>query len=331
MGIRQRRPTMVDVARHAGTSTAVVSYVLNGGPRQVSPQTRARVEAAIGELGYRRNPHAAALSAGRASIVGLIVPDSSNAFFGELSACIEAEARRYGMLTMLGNSHYEPGSQTCYERAFADLNCAASFVVGIGPDAGAEGRRIYVHAAPPRSDSPSVVFDDYAGALTAVRHLRRHGATDVDCFTGPVNDGPSGAREAGWRAATAGAGRCWRFPRDRVRAEHHMRELLREHRPRAVFATTDEHALACLRAAHRAGLRVPDDLLIVGFDGIVEARRGCVPVTTIALPLDELAGSAFAILAGWVREDDVPASRVLRGTLLIGATCGCTAVTGLVF
>ncbi|MFC7766387.1 LacI family DNA-binding transcriptional regulator [Leucobacter soli] len=86
-----RRPTLADVARRAGASTAVVSYVVNDGPRAVAPATRERVEAAIRELGYRRNPIAGALSVGRSNLVGLLVPDTANGFFGELSRCFEAE------------------------------------------------------------------------------------------------------------------------------------------------------------------------------------------------------------------------------------------------
>ena len=90
---RARRPTLADVARLAGTSTAVVSYVLNDGPRAVAPQTKARVEGAIAQLGYRRNPLASALMAGRSNLVGLLVPDSSNAFFSELAREFEREGK----------------------------------------------------------------------------------------------------------------------------------------------------------------------------------------------------------------------------------------------
>ncbi|MFE0019886.1 LacI family DNA-binding transcriptional regulator [Amycolatopsis sp. NPDC059021] len=79
----ERRPTLLDVGRLTGASTAVVSYVLNGGPRAVSEKTRIKVEEAIRLLGYRRNPLAGALSGGRSNLVGLLVPDTANAFFGE--------------------------------------------------------------------------------------------------------------------------------------------------------------------------------------------------------------------------------------------------------
>ena len=92
------RPTVthVDVARRAGVSTAVVSYVVNNGPRQVAPATAARVHAAIEELGYRPNLNARALRRGTTDLIGLVVPDSSNPFFAELAQGIEQAAAQHG-------------------------------------------------------------------------------------------------------------------------------------------------------------------------------------------------------------------------------------------
>src|SRR5690554_3602296 len=120
MAAAVRRPTLRDVAELAGTSTAVVRYVVNDGPRAVAPKTRARVEEAIRELGYRRNPIAGALSAGRSNLVGLLVPDTANGFFGELSRHIEGEGRARGLLTLLGNTGYDGDVAEEYRLAFSD-------------------------------------------------------------------------------------------------------------------------------------------------------------------------------------------------------------------
>ncbi len=101
------RPTVthVDVARRAGVSTAVVSYVVNNGPRQVAPATAARVHAAIEELGYRPNLNARALRLGTTDLIGLVVPDSSNPFFAELAQGIERAAAQHGYSMVLVNSN----------------------------------------------------------------------------------------------------------------------------------------------------------------------------------------------------------------------------------
>ncbi|GAA3887502.1 LacI family DNA-binding transcriptional regulator [Leifsonia kafniensis] len=324
-----RRPTLADVASLAGISTAVVSYVINDGPRTVSPATKAKVESAIATLGYRRNPLASALSAGRSNLVGLLVPDSSNAFFSELSRHLEAEGRRRGLLTLLGNTAYKRETEVDYENAFSDLRARGIFVTSVG-QGGADADdcpRIYLHSAPLESEGPRVLFDDAGGAFEAVRHLLEHGYTDIHCLTGPNDVGPSGRRELGWLQAMQEAGlptddRLHRVSYDRFDAESAVLSILgAEHPPRVIFATTDEQALATMRAAAVLGLRVPEDLAVVGFDGIRETLRGSIRMTTVALPLQQLAVAAYETLDAWLEHGDAQ-HHMLPGTLVVGDTCG---------
>lgn len=325
MSDRSRRPTLTDVARAAGTSTAVVSYVVNNGPRRVSDETRSRVERAISDLGYRRNSLAGALSSGRTNLVGLLVPDSSNAFFGELARHAESEAKARGYLVLLGNTEYDAEIEREYERAFSDLRAAGTLVVSIDPEGvPTDAPRVYMHAAPPREGEPSVAFDDRSGVDAAVAHLVGHGYEDIHCVTGPDDFGPSGLRVRYWmdameRAGLATDGRVHRAPMDRIEATAVLAELVTGSRPRAVFATTDEHALALLRASSQRGIRVPEQLAIVGFDGIREALQGGVRLTTVAVPLKEMASAAFDLLD----EDARPRSIRLDTALVVGETCGC--------
>ncbi|ONI77873.1 hypothetical protein ALI144C_31155 [Actinosynnema sp. ALI-1.44] len=321
-----RRPTLLDVSRLAGTSTAVVSYVLNGGPRPVADKTRAKVEEAIRMLGYRRNPLAGALSGGRSNLVGLLVPDTANAFFGELSRCVEAEGRRRGLLTLLGNTGYHPSRADEYGVAFSELRPRGIFVTtGEEPQQDDETPRVYVQWAAPGSASPSVVFNDFDGAKLVVEHLLWHGHRDIVCVAGEIAVGPAHGREGGWRQAMDDAGlptggRLIRTSFDRVEVGRAVRQVLQsENRPDAIYATTDEQALVTIRTAMSLGLRVPGDLAVVGFDGIREARLGSFPLTTVRLPLEELAVRAFDALD----EPDSGALVVLDGALSIGVTCGC--------
>lgn len=328
MPARPRRPTLADVARAAGTSTTVVSYVVNNGPRPVSPELRSRVEQAISELGYRRNSLAEALSVGRSSLVGLLVPDSSNAFFGELARQIEHEARSRSLLTLLGNTEYDPEVERGYERTFADLRTAGILLVTIDPASIADtAPRVFLHSAPPTRSEPSVAFDDEQGTRAAVEHLLAHGFDEVHCVTGPDDFGPSGLRVRAWAEAASAAGlevdgRLHRVPMDRVSSEQALREVLRAERPRAVFATTDEHALALLRAASQEGISVPSELAVIGFDGIREALLGGVRVTTVAVPVLDMARIAFELLEESLT-GAVPRHVLLPTTLVVGETCGC--------
>ncbi len=321
-----RRPTLSDVSRLAGTSTAVVSYVLNGGPRPVAEKTRVKVEEAIRLLGYRRNPLAGALSGGRSNLVGLLVPDTANAFFGELSRHVEAEGRRRGLLTLLGNTGYHPSRADEYGVAFSELRPRGIFVTtGEKPQHDDETPRVYVQWAPSGSTSPSVVFNDFDGAKLVVEHLLRHGHQDIVCVAGEIAVGPALGREGGWRQAMNDAGlpaegRLIRTSFDRVEVGRAVRQILqREDRPDAIYATTDEQALVVIRTAMSLGLRVPGDLAVVGFDGIREAKLGSFPLTTLALPLEELSIHAFDALD----EPGSGKSVVLDGALSIGVTCGC--------
>ncbi|MWV59349.1 LacI family DNA-binding transcriptional regulator [Rathayibacter sp. VKM Ac-2754] len=328
MSPRPRRPTLADVARAAGTSATVVSYVVNNGPRPVSSELRARVEEAIDELGYRRNSLAEALSVGRSNLVGVLVPDSSNAFFGELARHVEHEARSRSLLTLLGNTEYDPEVERGYERTFADLRTAGTLLVTIDPASAADSApRVFLHSAPPTDAEPSVVFDDEQGARSAVAHLLAHGYDDLHCVTGPDDFGPSGLRARYWAEAVTEAGgrvdgRLHRVPMDRVSAEQELRHVLRSERPRAVFATTDEHALALLRAASQERIDVPAELAIVGFDGIREALLGGVRVTTVAVPVRDMARIAFELLDESATGAG-PRHVLLPTTLVVGETCGC--------
>ncbi|RKT55780.1 LacI family DNA-binding transcriptional regulator [Saccharothrix australiensis] len=329
-----RRPTLHDVGRLAGTSTAVVSYVLNGGPRPVSDKTRIKVEEAIRMLGYRRNPLAGALSGGRSNLVGLLVPDTANAFFGELSRCVEAEGRRRGLLTLLGNTGYHSSLGDEYGEAFSELRPRGIFVTtGQQPRHEDETPRVYVQWAAPDPTSPSVTFDDFGGARLVVEHLIGHGYGDIACVAGEIEAGPAIGREGGWRRAMEDAGlptegRLVRAFFDRVEAERAVRRVLEgDDRPRAIYATTDEQALVTIRTATSLGLRVPDDLAVVGFDGVREARLGSFPLTTVRLPFEELAVRAFDALDETFYGGGGPgATVVLDGTLSIGVTCGCEPV-----
>ncbi|MFE4582476.1 LacI family DNA-binding transcriptional regulator, partial [Streptomyces chartreusis] len=113
--------TRDDVARLAGTSTAVVSYVINNGPRPVAPATRERVLAAIKELGYRPDRVAQAMASRRTDLIGLIVPDARQPFFGEMAHAVEWAAAERGKMVLVGNSDYVGEREVHYLRAFLGM------------------------------------------------------------------------------------------------------------------------------------------------------------------------------------------------------------------
>jgi LacI family transcriptional regulator len=171
-----------------------------------------------------------------------------------------------------------------------------------------------------------VVHDNEGGGYLATRHLFEHGHRRVACLTGPAGSGPVATRAAGWRRAVAEADAdgspLLRSDFDRYSAYRlAASRLSRTDRPSALFAATDELALGVLRAAAELGIAVPDELAVVGFDGIAETGFTLPPLTTVHHPIDALGVAAVdALFDGAAGRRDV----VLPTTLLRRRSCGCS-------
>lgn len=337
--------TRDDVARLAGTSTAVVSYVVNNGPRPVAPATREKVLAAIEQLDYRPNSVAQAMASRRTNLIGMVVPDARQPFFAEMAHAVERAASDRGKLVLIGNSDYEDDRETHYVRAFLGMRVAGLILVSQGAPqqaakefAALEGARVVLlHRRPEADEDVSVVCQDIAGAELAVRHLlEAHRQPYVMCFGGPVDTPMPGDpvidHIEGWRRAMAGHGLPTEpylldVPFHRYGAYQVAVELLRsERRPPAVFCSTDDQAIGLLRAAREVGLRVPEDLAVTGFDDIPEAALADPPLTTVASDRDAMARAAVDL----VLDDSltVPGSgtervRQFPSRLVVRRSCGC--------
>ncbi|MFD0329414.1 LacI family DNA-binding transcriptional regulator [Streptacidiphilus monticola] len=211
--------TRDDVARLAGTSTAVVSYVINNGPRPVAPATRERVLAAIEELGYRPNSVAQAMASRRTNLIGMVVPDARQPFFAELAHSVERVASERGKIVLIGNSDYTGDREIHYVRAFLGMRVAGLILISEGPSeradaeiaAHGDARVVLLHRRPDTSGDIAVVTDDIGGSELAVRHLlEHHGHPYVACFGGPVNAPAPGDpvidHIEGWRRAMDASG-----------------------------------------------------------------------------------------------------------------------------
>lgn len=330
--------TRADVARLAGTSPSVISYVLNEGPRGVAPATRARVLAAVEELGYRPNAVARSLRARRTHSLGLVVPDASNPFFAELARAVEDLAVEQGYTVLLGNSTGCESREAGYVRTFLDRQVDGLILVSCG-DSGATRRElrgsptplIAVDRDPGGSGAVAIRADNAGGAELATAHLVSHGHTAIGCLGGPVGFTTSEQRRAGWCAALAAAGLEAR-PELEVTSDFSREggrtagvRLLGRARPTAVFAVTDQQAIGLLRAAADLGLRIPGDLAVTSFDGIGESRYTVPRLTTARQPVDVLARLAVESLLRLIARPGhaTPESVVVPTQLQRGSSCGC--------
>lgn len=314
-----RQVTRADVARRAEVSTAVVSYVLNG-TKKISEPTRARVLAAVAELGYRPNAAARALKLGTTSQLGLVVPGVLNRFFAELTDHAEQAAAARGLALMVTSARDGLAS------AVGHLVARQVDGVLVATSARAADLAPLVSAGIPVAVLNGMVdgvtcvgVDRYQGGRLAVEHLLGHGHRRV-AFVGP--DKP-GRRYRAWVDSLADAG----FGAGPVVASDFTREggyragqalAALPERPSAAFISSDEQAIGVLLALHEAGVRVPDDVAIVSFDGSQESAYAWPPLTTAAQPSAEMVRIAVErLLDRGTGDVELPA------TLLIRRSCGC--------
>ena len=208
----KRSVTQEDVARRAGVSTAVVSYVLNDGTRPVAPETRERVLKAIRETEYEANYHAAALAGGQTRTAGLVVPDITNAFFGELARALQDQLRPTGHTLLLGDSIENPDEEIKVIRTLERRGVDALFIIGASDSLDRElatsrtTKMVFLDRSPKPSDIASVTIDNREAARRATHHLQQHGRQRVAAIAGPVNLKTARDRLEGYNDALVAAG-----------------------------------------------------------------------------------------------------------------------------
>lgn len=323
------------VAQHAGVSTAVVSYVLNNGPRPVAPETRERVLRAIAEVGYRPNSVARALRSKRTMTLGLLVPDSSNPYFAELAKALEDAAFGKGYALLMANSSNDPERELSQLRALVARQVDGLLVVRTGATASlhaevpVETALVLLDRAIDRDLFPSVTADNYGGARAGVEHLAAHGHERIACVSGPADVAAARDRERGWAAAMADAGLkaepalVVRSAFSREGGYESARKLLGSRRPpTALFASSDLQAVGVLRACHEAGVRVPEDLAVVSFDGTHESEFTCPPLTVVQQSVATLAQLAMDLVLA-PADGTAPRHLVAPYSLVRRHSCGC--------
>ncbi|MER7465786.1 LacI family DNA-binding transcriptional regulator [Streptomyces sp. NPDC097981] len=335
--------TRDDVARLAGTSTAVVSYVINNGPRPVAPATRERVLAAIKELGYRPDRVAQAMASRRTDLIGMIVPDARQPFFAEMAHAVEQAAAERGKMVLVGNSDYRDEREVHYLRAFLGMRVSGLILVSQGMSERAaseieawDARVVLLHERPEAIDDVAVVTDDIGGAQLATRHLLEHGHEYVACIGGventpsvgdPVADHVEGWRRAMQESGRSVEGRLFEAPYNRYDAYRVALEVLSgPDRPPAIFCATDDQAIGVLRAARELRIDVPGELAVAGFDDVKEAALTDPPLTTIASDRPAMARAAVdLVLDDGLRVAGSRRERLKQfpSALVVRRSCGC--------
>lgn len=323
--------TLQDVARRAEVSLATASRVLNG-TAQVRTDLRERVLATAAELAYTPNAHAQALARSSSQSIGLICHDVSDPYFAMIAHGVTRAAAEHGLLVMLASTFRDPAREVQYVAMLRAQRARAILLIGSGfEDAGWEramsaelepyaraGGRVAVVSRHGGLGADTVLPENREGAAALARALLDLGHRDFAVLSGPPSLTTVSDRLAGFRDALAERG--VRLADDQVVEEAFTRdggyaatrELVRRGlRATCVFAAADVMAIGALAAFRDEGVAVPHDVSLAGFDDIPIVRDLAPPLTTVALPLDEMGERAMNLA---LREPPGTGHRVERIT-----------------
>lgn len=337
--------TQKDIARQAGVSSTVVSYVINNGPRSVAQDTRQRVLKAIEELGYRPNKHAQSLKSNKIPVkrqLGIIMGAGSEflrrPYYGDILSGIYDEAYRQGQRIrffhfleelhdpILFNEHVHPEeiSALIFFPPYESLSNPQNRTL-IPRITERISNVICLEAA--IADLPSVVFDRVGASRTATLHLITLGHQRIG-FVGKPDDRVDGYRQALLEHGLRYHDHFLQHPGEQKNTPEEGYEgasaiLDLPERPTAIFAASDEVALGVLGAVHDRGLRVPKDIALVSIDDLDFAPMLRPALTTIRVPRQQMGVHALRILAMHETYPDTqPASVVLPTELIVRQSCG---------
>jgi DNA-binding LacI/PurR family transcriptional regulator len=308
-GSSQKDVTIVEVARHAGVSITTVSHALSG-KRKVAAATRARIDDSIKELGYRPNAFARSLRTERSHAVALVIPDITNPYYPTLARGMQDTLHAGGYQTFVGSTDGDREN----ERSFlndslqrrVDGIAFASFATTtrmLAPVLRANIPVVSIGTTIRHRTVDCVRTDDVEGSRDATTYLIERGYAPIAMIGGPAGTSPSDNRLEGYRSALRDAG-IDSDPRllavgdfTRTGGSKAMRRLLDGPAPpRAVFCANDLMAIGAMDAIRDAGLRVPDDVALVGYDDIEAASLVTPDLTTVVNPAYDMGRECGRLL-----------------------------------
>lgn len=309
--------TIKDVAEHAGVSTATVSHVINN-TRHVENATRERVLNSMAILGFRLNYLARSLRSGETKTIGLIVPDASNLFFADIARKIENIGYRNGYSVILCNSDNDLAKQRSYINTLIAKHVDGTIFISAG-ESKEDLEELKNCGIPivvadrnvPLNLADVVLLDNEKAGYDATKYLIDLGHQLIACITGPLDVSPSFLRVEGYRKALSE--NQIQVPEGYLvfgdyqfkGGQNAMMQLLEVNpRPTAVFVLNDMMAIGAISSARRMGMKVPEDISIIGFDDIELAIAVNPALTTMAQPIEEIAELATNLLIEKMQGND---------------------------
>ena len=318
----KKRLDIRDVAKHARVSIATVSRTINRVPT-VDKELTKRVWKAIEELNYFPNTQARALVSGRSRLFGLLISEITNPFFPELIQGFEDFAIENNYEILIGSTNYDPERMEICIRRMIERNVegVAVMTFGIeGPLLDQLGSRnipmVFVDTAPPSENVSILAVDYHHGIREGVQHLAALGHRKMAFISGPMLQRSCQLRKDAFLSSAAEVG-VRPAPEWLVEGDHTLEGgmraieqiLLGKERPTAVMCSNDMTAIGALRVLASKGLRVPDDISVVGFDDIHLAEFVYPPLTTVRMSRNDLARAAFSALRSHVEPTHIHAKK----------------------
>ena len=317
----------------AGVSKATVSRVVNGITDKVSEPTRARVLETIEALDYRPSRAGSTLRQGRSNLVAVLIPDAGGAYNAAVAAAVEQALRSQGKIIVLGNTGENPEVQDNLLREMRSLLVAGIVMLGAVRSAELEAcmrARIPVvfvnRRSPTHVVGPFVGIDNVLAGREVARHLAGRGHRDVYLLHGPLGSSATRGRLAGFVAEYDKLAKGARYSQvelhagDRKRAGYDtMAALLAERNPpNAMFCTTDEIAYGAAKCCQEHGLRIPQDIEIVGFDGSPLNAYLAPWLTTVSVPYEDFGPAVAGVLKKlWTADPSTVSDVVLPFRLIV--------------
>jgi len=312
----ERRNDIRTVAARAGVSIASVSRTINGLP-SVDPGIAKKVWAAVKELGYQPNTQARAMGSGRSRLFGLIISDITNPFFPELIQNFEDIAVKFGYEILIGSTAHDPKLMERVIDRMLQRNVEGAAVMTFGIEETVIDRLaargvplVFIDVAPDAKGMSTLSVDYAKGIGQAVQHLAVLGHRRIGFIAGPADLHSAILREEAFRSAMKSIG-LPPAPEYIVRGNHTleggteaMETLLKlDSPPTAVMCSNDMTAIGVLHATADAGIKVPEQMSVIGFDDIHIARYMIPPLTTVQMSCRDLAQTAFNALRAFVEQD----------------------------
>ena len=314
MSSKELRTTsrMKDVAERVGVSVTTVSHVINK-TRPVAPETRREVLKAIQELNFYKNAHARLLARGKSDFFGLIVSDVGNPFFPDIIKSFETRSLEQGFDLLLCNTNYDSArTETAVKRMIENkvrgvAVMTSEFSPALAKELAANHVAVvFLDLGTVQTLTSNLRIDYSRGIFQAINHLHDHGHSDFAFIAGPMNLRSSVTRRTAFIDALRRCGvRSYRTIDGNhkvdggISAVHTLLQV--RALPTALLCSNDLTAIGALRALDKAGVRVPDDVSVVGFDDIYWSQLSHPPLTTISVSRDRLGDLAYEALGRMLR------------------------------